>query len=108
MAMPSSSAPITTAINPILIPQEIKDQIEITLGLLPKQRLIFLDREYWMCSWRLGANLATEKVQRYYFLLKDWLNVESLDLCALISDGRFLIPNNGELAVIRSTAMSHW
>ncbi|KAL8788977.1 MAG: hypothetical protein Q9213_001386 [Squamulea squamosa] len=62
------------------IPPIIQRQIEIPLGLLPKQRIIFLDKDYWMCSWRVGGNPTTEKVQRYYCLPKDWLNVECLKL----------------------------
>ncbi|KAL8981659.1 MAG: hypothetical protein Q9205_003617 [Flavoplaca limonia] len=96
------------SVTPTLLPAAIQRLIEIPLGLLPKQRIIFLDKDHWMCSWRVGANPATEKVQKYYFLPKDWLNVEYLKLCALLADGRFLIPNNGELAVIRSATMSHW
>ncbi|KAL8833638.1 MAG: hypothetical protein Q9170_004159 [Blastenia crenularia] len=102
---PSSGGSI---LSPTLIPSVIQRQIEIPLGLLPKQRIIFLDKDYWMCSWRVGASATTEKVQRYYCLPKDWLNVECLKLCALLADGRFLIPYNGELAVIKSAAMSHW
>ena len=105
---PSSATLPRSTVTPTPVPPEIQHQIEIPLGILPKQRLIFLDKDYWMCSWRLGANLTTEKVQRYYFLPKDWLNVECLGLSALLADGRFLIPNNGELAVIKSTGVSHW
>ncbi|MCJ1378262.1 hypothetical protein MMC17_001359 [Xylographa soralifera] len=97
----------STTLTPVPIPPEIQQKIEIPLGVLPKQRLIFLDKDYWMCSWRLGANFATEKVQKYYFLPKDWLNAECLNLCALLTDGRFLIPNNGELAVIKCAGVSH-
>lgn len=89
------------------IPPTIQQQVEIPLGLLPKQRMIFLDKDYWMCSWRVGASLTSEKVQRYYCLPKDWLNVECLKLCALLADGRFFLPINGELGVIRCAAMSH-
>jgi hypothetical protein len=112
---PAESAPThsarknhTSTITPTLIPTKIQQQIEIPLGILPVKRLIFLDKDYWVCSWRLGANMTTEKIQKYYFLPKDWLNVECLDLCALLADGRFLIPHNGELAVIKSTGISHW
>ena len=104
---PSSASLPPSTPTPTPIPREIQYQIETPLGILPKQRLIFLDKDYWMCSWRLGANLITEKIQRYYFLPKDWLNVECLELCALLADGRFLIPNNGELAVIKSRGISH-
>ncbi|KAL8649619.1 MAG: hypothetical protein Q9226_005500, partial [Calogaya cf. arnoldii] len=50
------------SLSPTLIPATIQQQIEIPLGLLPKQRIIFLDKDYWMCSWRVGANPTTEKV----------------------------------------------
>lgn len=90
------------------IPPAIQSEIEIPLGLLPKQRMIFLDKDYWMCSWRVGGNPISEKIQRYYCLPKDWLNVDCLKLSALLADGSFLIPNNGELGVIKSAAMSHW
>ncbi|TAQ86948.1 hypothetical protein B7494_g4728 [Chlorociboria aeruginascens] len=103
--LPTTAPPFT--LTPTQIPPEIQQQIAMPLGILPKQRLIFLDKDYWMCSWRLGASLSTEKVQRYYFLPKDWLNVECLELCALLADGRFLIPNNGELAIIKSAGLSH-
>ena len=105
---PSSVKPPPSILTPTPVPPEIQHQIEIPLGILPKKRLIFLDKDYWMCSWRLGANLTTEKVQRCYFLPRDWLNVECLELCALLAEGKFLIPNNGELAVITSTGISHW
>ncbi|KAI4286747.1 MAG: hypothetical protein L6R35_003997 [Caloplaca aegaea] len=95
-------------LSPTLIPAAIQRQVEISLGLLPRQRMIFLDKDHWMCSWRVGANPASENIQRYYSLPKDWLNLKCLKLCALLADGHFLIPNNGEMAVIRSAAMSHW
>jgi WD40 repeat protein len=105
---PSAGKRPCSTITEVSIPTEIQDQVEIPLGILPVKRLIFLDKDYWVCSWRLGGNLITEKIQKYYFLPKDWLNVDCLDLCALLADGRFLIPHNGELAVIKSTGMSHW
>ena len=91
---------------PISIPREIQCQIEITLGML-SGRLIFLDKDYWMCSWRLDANIGTESIQRHYFLPKDWLVTECLDLCALLADGSFLIPKNGELAVIKCASFNN-
>lgn len=104
----SSSEKSETSVVQTTLPPQVQQQIEISLGLLPKQRIIFLDHDYWICSWRVGANPATEKVQKYYSMPRDWLNFECLKLCALLADGRFVIPNNGELGVIRSTAMSHW
>ena len=88
------------------IPKEIQDQIELPLGLLSRHRLVFLDKEHWMCSWRLGASSEAAKVERHYFLPKDWLNVECLSLCKMLADGKFLIPNNGEMAVIKCLGLS--
>ena len=104
IASPATSSRSTITSTPA--PPEIQHQIETPLGIFSKQQLVFLDKDYWMCSWRLGANLMTEKVQRYYFLPRDWVNAECLGLSALLADGRFLIPNNGELAFIKSTGMN--
>ena len=107
MIIASTATSSRSSITSVSVPPEIQHQIEIPLGILSKQQLIFLDKDYWMCSWRLGANLRTEKVQRYYFLPRDWVNAECLELSALLAEGRFLIPNNGELAFIKSTGMSY-
>lgn len=100
--------PITTqslstralSIIPCKIPSEIQQQIEIPLAILPLQGILFLDRNYWMCSYRITGVNSNEKIHRHYFLPKDWLNAENLDLCTVLENGDFLIPNNGELAII--------
>ncbi|KGO65030.1 hypothetical protein PEX1_017620 [Penicillium expansum] len=93
--------------TPMTIPSEIQRQIEIPLGILSHQRLVFLDKSHWVCSWSLGPNFTPDQVQRHYFLPKDWLNMECLELCLLLPNGAFLIPNNGELAEVRSIGLSH-
>ena len=103
LASPVASSSTLTS---IAIPTEIQDQIEVHLGIISRQRLVFLNKEHWMCSWRLGASSETARVERHYFLPKDWLNVECLRLCAILADGKFLIPNNGELAVIKCLGLS--
>jgi len=91
-------------ITPIPIPPEVQQRIERPLGILPSKRLIFLDKDYWVCSWG-NSNPGAEIIQRHFFLPKDWLNEECVDLCALLADGTFLIPHNGELALIKSAGM---
>ncbi|KAJ5834799.1 Cytochrome cd1-nitrite reductase-like C-terminal heme d1 [Penicillium robsamsonii] len=93
--------------TPMTIPPEIQRLIEIPLGILPRERLVFLDKSHWVCSWSLGSRFTPDQVQRHYFLPKDWLNVECLELCVLLPNGVFLIPNNGELAQVTSTGLSH-
>ncbi|KAJ5657796.1 uncharacterized protein N7484_001445 [Penicillium longicatenatum] len=91
----------------VTIPAELQHQIEIPLGILSRNRLVFLDRNYWICSWILSPDFNSERVERHFFLPSDWRNMECLELCALLPDGVFLIPNNGEIAMIRSTGLSH-
>ena len=93
----AESQPLST-LKPLFIPQEILSRIEIPLGMLPKQRLVFIDRDYWICTWRLES--YTTPVE-HYFLPRDWINPESLKLCSLMEDGTFLYPRNGEVAVIQ-------
>jgi hypothetical protein len=95
----SSSPPVPDIITPI--PTEIQSQIEMPLGVISRQRLVFLNKNYWMCSWLISPNNSLDQVKRHYFLPKDWLNSKCLELGALLPDGVFLIPNNGELAMIK-------
>jgi WD40 repeat protein len=102
----SSSAKVPSLIATIHeVPEEIQHQIQIPLGIMPTRRLIFLDKNDWICSYCLDANFDTEKPLKHYFFPKDWLNVECLQLCTLLADGKLLIPNNGELAVIKCTGI---
>lgn len=87
------------------VPREIQQQIQILLGVMANRRLVFIDKNDWICSFALGSNVATKKPVKHYFFPKDWLNVECLQLCTLLADGRLLMPNNGELAVIRCTGI---
>ncbi|KAJ5712715.1 hypothetical protein N7493_009183 [Penicillium malachiteum] len=91
----------------ITIPKEIQLQVKLPLGFHPRKRIVFLDKKYWICSWSLDSNSSSDQIVRHFFLPPDWRNVECLKLCALLPDGNFLIPNNGELAVIKCTSLSH-
>jgi hypothetical protein len=48
-----SSSP---SISPISIPEDISSTIEKPLGILGSEQLAFLDRSFWVCSWRLSSN----------------------------------------------------
>ncbi|KAL6714385.1 hypothetical protein ACLMJK_007808 [Lecanora helva] len=47
-------------------------------------------------------------VTRHFFLPGDWVTKDSLALCRVLSDGTFLCPRKGEVAVIRSGLGSEW
>lgn len=87
-------------IRPHSIPQEIRARIEIPLGILSKDRLVFLDQDYWMCTWRISEDSKILAPKKHFFLPKYWINAEALNICVLTASGTFLYPRNGEIAVI--------
>ena len=89
------------SITPILIPNEINSMIEHTIGIIGKDRLVFMNRSFWICSWSIGSE--QEKAQRHFFLPRDWVTTEMLGLCAVTDDGIVLVPWKGEVAVIQSS-----
>jgi WD40 repeat protein len=103
LKQPTGRNPVSI-ITPIPIPPEVQQRIERPLGILPSKGLIFLDKDYWVCSWG-DSKPGAEIIQRHFFLPKDWLNEECVDLCALLADGTFLIPHDGDLALIKSAGM---
>lgn len=96
------------ALHPLFIPREIRATIEIPLGILSKDRLVFLDQNHWMCTWRISEESEkTLAPQKHFFLPKDWINPEALSICKLTSHGTFLYPRNGEIAVIACSLGGH-
>ncbi|KAL9121836.1 MAG: hypothetical protein Q9187_001611 [Circinaria calcarea] len=105
-SLSSLDGPLSTPLplQPLRLPPELLVRIEIPLGIIPKHRLVFLDRDYWICTWQISGTApraAAVAPTRHYFLPKDWINAESLTLCTIMKDGAFLYPRNGEVAVIR-------
>ncbi|KAL5348092.1 hypothetical protein ACLOAV_006572 [Pseudogymnoascus australis] len=91
-----------TTIAAITIPPEVQSQVEIPLGVLPRKGLVFLDKKYWMCSYNAMSRSKNEKVVRHFFMPKDWLNPDSIELCTLLENGLVMMPKNGEVAVLTS------
>lgn len=90
------------------IPETIVVGINKPLGILSGPRVVFLDNESWICTWRLGSGNESTGLVRHFFIPRDWLNVEALDLCLVMDDGTFLCPRYGEVAVIGSTLGRQW
>ena len=63
-------------------------------------KIVFLDRQNWICTWDIGA--VTSKVKRHYFLPRDLLASSTLSLAVMNSKGSFLCVKNGEVAIIRN------
>ncbi len=64
---------------------------------------VYLDNESWVCTWRLDLEKDSDALKRHFFIPRDWLNSETLDLCMLTKNGIFLCPHYGEVAVIKSS-----
>jgi hypothetical protein len=111
-------------LSSIPIPDDISSTIEKPLGMLGSKQLIFLDKSFWVCSWRLSSDQSSKtasstsprriagglgneslingSVERHFFLPRDWVNAEMLGLCRLLGNGTILCPRMGEVAVIKS------
>ena len=105
-AFEEASEPKT--ITPRELPSALLDRYQLPLGVLPGDRFVFLDNENWICSWQLGVRDESRGFKRYFFLPRDWLNAECLELCRILENGIFLIPRQGEVASIRSDLSLQW
>jgi len=65
-----------------------------------KDHIVFLNHEYWVCTWPLGGSSATP-IKRHFFLPRDCASPSSLPLVTLAEPGSVLFPRNGELAVVQ-------
>jgi WD40 repeat protein len=105
------------------LPEHIRARIEIPLGFLDSQGakgvgvfsaghpegavLAFLDKDFWVCTGLLNG-YGEVAVKRYFFLPRDWLNIESLELAAVTGDGVFMCPRNGEIGVVTGGLKDEW
>ena len=105
-AMPSSTA--NEHLVSIPIPPDIASSIKRPLGVIGQDRLVFLDESFRVCSCSIRHTGGPSALVHHFFLPRDWVNDESLELCQVLGDGTFLCPRRGEVAVIRSDLGSHW
>ena len=77
---------------------ELASQIKRLIGTY-QDRIVFLDHDYWLCTWRIDAGLAD--VKRHFFLPKDWLNHNTLHMATLNAHGTFFCPKHGYVAIVR-------
>lgn len=73
--------------------------VERLIGSFQDQ-IVFLDHKYWVCSWKIDSPIDSYK--KHFFLPKDWLNVDTVNLSILNPQGTLLCPRNGEVAIVRN------
>jgi hypothetical protein len=111
----------STVLHPVPLPSDVASRIETPLAFISRSsasasRLIFLDADFWVCSWRLtsptnaarrpsnksiGGGDRGNEVKQHYFLPGDWISPDCVALVTVMGDGTVLYPRNGEIAVIR-------
>lgn len=98
-----------TLLAPRSLPSALLSKVQLPLGVLPYDRFVFLDNEYWICSWQLsGVKDEALALKRYFFLPRDWLSAECIELCKILDNGVLLIPRQGEVASIKSDLSLQW
>lgn len=104
----------TRTLDYITLPPEVAACVLEPLSFLSRSRLMFLNPDHWVCTWRLpsagprehamgtpsGEN-SDKHVERYYFLPGDWVKGDEIHLCCVMADGTLLCPRNGDVASVQ-------
>ncbi|KAK5453601.1 hypothetical protein LTS15_006787 [Exophiala xenobiotica] len=69
--------------------------------------LAFLDHSFWVCTYAINESRPS-RVKRHFFLPRDWLNLDWLDLAVMRADGVLLCPRNGEVALVANGLREEW
>ncbi|KAK8101908.1 hypothetical protein PG999_012282 [Apiospora kogelbergensis] len=121
----------TKELHYTVIPHTIASGIREPLAFISRRRLIYLDHDRWICTWRLPSKSArsgrppvgmvrrgggfrassidapgssasgNSDVERHYFLPGDWVTADQVHLCVAMSDGTLLFPKNGDVASVQ-------
>ncbi|OBT77285.1 hypothetical protein VF21_03407 [Pseudogymnoascus sp. 05NY08] len=79
--------------------RELPYELKKLIGTF-QDRIVFLDRDYWLCTWKVDADFIPLK--RHFFLPKHWLNTSSLEMATLNEHGTFFCPRFGKVIIIRN------
>lgn len=69
--------------------------------------LAFLDHGFWVCTYTLSET-RPGRIKRHFFLPRDWLNLDWLELAVMRTDGVLLCPRNGEVALVENGLREEW
>ena len=92
--------PIPRSLYYTALPATISSRIEVVLGVIPRNRLAFLDSDLWFCTYHLDQDQSRNRRQdqalddeddhsenvhlkRHFFVPRDWVSTETLDQCCL-------------------------
>ncbi|CAA9958491.1 WD40 repeat-containing protein [Pyrenophora teres f. maculata] len=124
-----STAPVVPKSAIRHLPEEVTKLVEVSLGVLAKDRFVFLDQDFWVCTWKIGSTYAKDEpaatgissssihannvekdgiVKKHFMLPRHWLNEESLPLLRLVDSGKLYCPKGDEVAVIGTRLAFSW
>ena len=108
-----------------ILPPQIASQVREPLAFLLRRRLMFLDIDRWICTWRLpltsptsgslrrlapsvrgrGSESTSGGIEKHYMLPGDWATGDEECLCSSMPDGTFLCPRNEDVATVQCTKL---
>ena len=77
---------------------DLSGQIKRLIGT-HDNAMVFLDHDYWLGTWKIDSGV--DEVKRHFFLPKDWLNPNMLQMATLNEQGTFFCPRYGDVAIVR-------
>ncbi|RYP06345.1 hypothetical protein DL765_009531 [Monosporascus sp. GIB2] len=98
----------TTEAKAVRVPAEVLNQINIPLNVLKNGRLVFLDKSLGICTWHLKSNIGHGAVKRHFFVPRDWISTQNVNLVHVTPLGSILCPLKKEITVIDSTIGLKW
>jgi hypothetical protein len=91
------------------LPSDVVSCMRKPLAILSGPRLVFLDKDWWVCSFYWpGSSRYSGKIQRHYALPGDWTNTSAANLCEMTSDGTLLWPKDGEVVTVQSAELAKY
>lgn len=104
--------PHDRSIEPLRLSPSLVSAVAYAVGILPDNRLVFLDKRLWVCTAALPLREDPVPNQvditRHFFIPHDWVTAQGLRLCRLLRDGAFLCPTKGEVAIMRGDIVRDW
>ena len=95
-------------IYPVSVPRDVMNMVQSPLNVLQHGCLVYIDRSFWICRWNIGTSGGSAGVHREFFIPRDWLNTQSLELMHVTASGSILCPRKGALTVIETSLGKHW
>ncbi|KAI1738139.1 hypothetical protein F4680DRAFT_459999 [Xylaria scruposa] len=84
-------------------PLDVVAHMSMPLGIIQGRRLVFIDRDLWLCSYPLGRSFRSTTgaiYNRFYFIPRNWVTPDSLEQCVLAEDGTLFWPKGDRVVLI--------